>query len=71
MEVGELPNWNTLHYEAMLDFASEHDLKMGIDVDIYTNFCLDTHIYAREGIDKEIINEMETLFNMEVETLSA
>lgn len=69
-EVGELPNWNTVYNEAMLNFACEHDLKIGIDVDIYTNACLDTHIYAREGLDEDIIKEMETLFNMEVGTLA-
>ena len=54
----------------MLDFASEHELEIGIDVDIYTNSCLDTHIYAREDLDEEIIEEMENLFNMNVETLN-
>ena len=68
-EVGELPSWNTIYYEAMLDFASKNDLEIGIDVNIYTNSCLDTHIYAREGLDKDIVEEMETLFDMEVETL--
>ena len=54
----------------MLDFASEHELEMGVDVDIYTNSCVDTHIYAREGLDEGIIEEMENLFNMNVETLN-
>lgn len=69
-EVGELPNWNTVYYEAMLNFASEHDLEMGVDVDIYTNSCLDTHIYAREGLDEDIIEKMEHCFNMEADTLT-
>ena len=69
-ETGSLPNWNTVYYEAMMDFASEHDLEFGVDVDIYTNCCLDTHIYAREGLDESIIEEMENLFNMEVETMN-
>lgn len=69
-ECGSLPDRNTIYYEAMLDFASEHELEMGIDVDIYTNACLDTHIYAREDLDEEIIEEMENLFNMSVETLN-
>ena len=69
-ECGCLPNSNTIYYEAMMDFASEHELEMGVDVDIYTNSCLDTHIYAREGLEEEIIEEMETLFNMSVETLN-
>lgn len=69
-ECGNLPNRNTIYYEAMLDFASEHELEMGVDVDIYTNSCLDTYIYAREGLDEEIIEEMENLFNMSVETLN-
>ena len=66
---GELPSWNTIYYEAMLDFASEHNLQMRRDVDIYTNGCLDTHIYAREDLDESIKEEMEWLFNMNVEEL--
>lgn len=69
-ETGSLPNWNTVYYEAMMNFASEHDLEFGVDVDIYTNACLDTHIYAREGLDESIIEDMENLFNMEVETMN-
>lgn len=53
----------------MSDFASEHDLEMGIDVDIYTNSCLDTSIYAREGIDEVVITELKNLFNQDVNTL--
>lgn len=66
---GELPSWNTVYYEALDDFASENDLKIGVDVDIYTNCSLDTHIYAKEGLDENIVNKLEELFNMEVETL--
>ena len=69
-ELGELPDWNALYYEAMLDFASEYDLKPGVDIDIYTNSCLDTHIYAREGLDESIIKEMENLFNIKVEIMN-
>lgn len=69
-ESGNLPDRNTIYYEAMLDFASRHELEMGTDVNIYTNACLDTHIYAREGLDEEIIEEMKNLFNMNVETLN-
>lgn len=68
-ECSSLPDWNTIYYEAMLDFASEHDLEIGVDVDIYTNACLDAHIYAREGLDEDIIEEMKNLFDMDVETL--
>ena len=67
---GCLPSSNTIYYEAMVDFANEHYLEMGVDVDIYTNSCLDTHIYAREGLDEEIIEEMENLFNMSIEILN-
>ncbi len=59
-ECGCLPDRNTIYYEAMLDFANEHELEMSVDVDIYTNACLDTHIYAREGLDEDIIEEMKT-----------
>lgn len=69
-ETGNLPNWNIIYYETMIDFASEHDLEFGVDVDIYTNCCLDTHIYAREGLDKSIVEKMENLFNMEVEIMN-
>lgn len=69
-EFGRLPNWNTIYLEAMLIFASEHDLEFGVDVDIYTNSCLDTHIYAKEGLDENIIKEMEKLFNMKVGIMS-
>lgn len=67
-ELGYLPDWNTVYREAMFIFASEHNLEIGVDVDIYTN-CLDTHIYAREGLDKEIVEEMENLFNMSADEL--
>lgn len=69
-EFGVLPNWNTIYSEAMLDFASEHNLEFGVDVDIYTNSCLDTHIYAKEGLDEDIVKEMENLFNMKVGIMS-
>lgn len=69
-ETGTLPNWNTVHYEALADFASDHDLEMGVDVDIYTNSCLDTHIYAKEGLDADIVAEMENLFGMDANVLS-
>ena len=68
-EVKELPSWNTIYYEAMLRFADEHELEMGKDVDIYPNACLDTHIYARKGLDKEIVEELEDLFGTDAEEL--
>lgn len=67
---GKLPDANTVYREAMYEFASEHDLEVGVDVDIYTNSCLDTHIYARRGLNSEIVEEMENLFNMDAETLA-
>ena len=48
---------------------SEKDLEMGVDVDIYTNSCLDTHIYAREDLDVDIVSELENLFGMDVAIL--
>ncbi len=68
-DLGCLPSWNTVYYEAMMEFASEHDLEVGEDIDIYTNCCLDTHIYVREDLDKDIVKEIEDLFNMETEIL--
>lgn len=62
-EFGNLPDWNNVYREAMFIFASKHNLEVGVDVDIYTNCCLDTHIYAREGLDESIIEEMSILFN--------
>lgn len=69
-EIGTIPDWNAIYYEAMINFANEHDLVIGKDVDIYTNACLDTCIYAREGLDEDIVNDMEDLFNMEADTLN-
>lgn len=66
---GELPTWNTLYQEAIFDFASEHILEMGEDLDIYTNSCLDTHIYVREGLADEVREELENLFNMQSDVL--
>lgn len=70
-ETGSLPNLNTVYYEVMLNFASENDLEMREDVDIYTNCCLDTHIYAREGLDEDIVKKMEALFGMSADELVA
>lgn len=70
-EFGELPDWNTVYREALLDFAAENDLKVGVDVDIYTNFCMNTSIYAREGLDEEIKEKLEDLFGMEARELVA
>lgn len=64
-ETGTLPNWNAVYREAMFEFASEHDLEVGVDVDIYTNFCLDTQIFVKDGLDEEIITDMENLFGSE------
>ena len=69
-ELSCLPNWNIVYREAMFDFASEHELEVGVDVDIYTNCCLDTHIYVREDLDEDIVNELEDLFNMEADILN-
>jgi len=69
-ELGVLPDWNAVYREAMYDFASEYDLEIGVDVDIYTNCCLDTHIYVKEGLDEDIVEEMERLFNMGAETMA-
>ena len=68
-DLGCLPTWNTVYREALLEFASEHELEIGKDVDIYTNCCLDTHIYAKEGLDEDIVKKMEDLFNMNVEEM--
>lgn len=68
-DTGELPTWNELYRIAMWDFAEEYNLDMGVDVDIYTNFCLDARIYAREGLDNEIKEKLENLFNMQSNVL--
>lgn len=63
-DTGELPNWNTIYREALFDFAAKHELEVGKDIDIYTNACLDTSIYVREGLEPEIVEKLEELFNM-------
>lgn len=68
-EFGMLPDWNSVYREALFDFAAEHDLEPGVDIDIYTNACLDTHIYVREGLDEDIIQELENLFGMDADEL--
>ena len=68
-EVGELPTWNTVYSEALYNFASEHDLEVGVDIDIYTNCCLDTHIYVRKDLDNDIVEELSNLFNKDIEEL--
>lgn len=67
---GRLPNWNAIYREALYDFASENDLEVGVDVDIYTNSCLDTHIYVRDSLNPEIVEKLEDLFNMEAEIMA-
>lgn len=69
-ELGYLPDWNTIYREALLWFASDNNLEEGKDVDIYTNCCLDTHIYARKDIDEDIKEKLETLFGTDVEELA-
>jgi len=70
-ELGQLPDWNTVYREALFDYAAEHDLDVGTDIDIYTNSCLDTHIYVKDGLDEEIVSELEDLFNMDAERLAS
>ncbi len=67
---GTLPTNNDIYREALLDFASEHNLEFGTDVDIYTNNCLDTHIYYREGLDEDIIKQMEELYGMDANEMA-
>lgn len=67
---GELPSWNAVYYEALCDFAGENNLEVGVDVDICTNSCLDTHIYVREGLDESIVTELENLFNMDANIMA-
>ena len=68
-EFGSLPTWNQIYRQAFYDFVSEHDLVAGKDVDIYLNYCLDTHIYVREDLDKQIVEEFEYLFGMDAELM--
>lgn len=64
-DVGMLPSYNTVLREAIFDFASEYDLEVGKDIDIYTNY-LDTHIYAREDLNEQIKERLEELYGMSV-----
>lgn len=68
-EIGTIPGWNAIYYEAMYIFADENDLEMGKDVKIYINGAIDTHIYAREDLDVEIVEKMENLFNLPAEIM--
>lgn len=68
-ETGKLPTWNDVYREALFDFAFEKELEVGKDVDIYTNSCLDTHIYYRKGLDKTIVDELKDLFNLDAEEM--
>lgn len=65
-ETGELPNRNTLYREALYMFAAEHGLEVFKDIDIFTNGCLDTILYARADLDEEIVQDLEDLFNLPV-----
>jgi len=65
-EVGMLPSYNTVLREAIFDFASEYGLEVGKDIDIYTNGCLDSHIYAREDLNEQIKERLEELYGMSV-----
>jgi predicted Zn-dependent protease with MMP-like domain len=68
-EKGVIPNWNGIYEEALYDFAEKHNLEVGTDVDIYANYSLDTNIYVRKGLDKDLVEEMETLFGMDAEEM--
>lgn len=69
-EIGVLPTNNSIFHEAMLIFASEHGLEIGTDIDIYTNSCLDTHIYARDSLSTELKEELENIYGIDVEELA-
>lgn len=66
---GELPTWNDIYYEAMFNFAVEHHLKMGFDINICTNLSSDTHIYVSENLNNKYIEDIKALFNMNVEIM--
>lgn len=69
-ENGTFPDWNTIYRREFLNFCSDYGLENGVDVDIYTNGSLDTHIYAREGLNVYIVEKFKKVFNMECETLA-
>ena len=65
-ETGELPTWGTVYREALYNFAEEHGLEVFKDIDIHTNCCLDTRLFARADLDEEIVQDLEDLFNLPV-----
>ena len=63
-ETGILPDWDTIYHEAFSDFAARHGLEPGADIGIRVDANLNVHIYARDGLDPETVNEMESLFGV-------
>lgn len=69
-EMGEFPDRNTVYREAMIEFATNNNLEVGKDIDIYTNGCLDTYIYLREELMADYGENLQDIFNMNVEILA-
>lgn len=69
-DMGEFPDRNTVYREAMIEFATNNNLEVGKDIDIYTNGCLDTHIYLREELIADYGENLQDIFNMNVEILA-
>lgn len=65
----KLPDWNYVYREALYRFAAEHDLEVGVDVDITTNFSSDTELYVSEDLDPQIKEELEDLLNLEANVM--
>lgn len=66
---GNLPDWKMIYKLAFFDFAIDNNLEAEKDIDIYINGCMDTYIYVREDLDKDIVEKFEDLFNMEANIL--
>lgn len=69
-DMGEFPDRNTVYREAMIEFATNNNLEVGKDIDIYTNGCLDTYIYLREELMADYGENLQDIFNMNVEILA-
>lgn len=68
-ETGSLPSWNTIYRDALAVWCGENGLVMDRDVAIHTNSCLDTSLYIREELYDEYVNELEELFNLNVDMI--
>ena len=68
---GCFPSWNDIYRAALFNFAKDHNLEIGRDVDIYANSISGTDLYVAEDLDPNIRKELEEMFNMEAYEMEA